>query len=88
MMQSKRAVRVLLSGILVSLIGLMMVGCATYFKVTDTATDREYYTQNVVNKSSGAVEFVDAKTKAKVTLQSSEVRQISEQTYEEELAAQ
>ena len=38
MMRSKRAVRALLSVVVYGLVGLMLFGCATYFKVTDTAT--------------------------------------------------
>ena len=89
MRQSKRFGKALISSILIGLISLMSFGCApTYYKITDTATNREYYTQRVVRKASGSVEFIDAKTKAKVTLQSSEVRPISEVTYHEGMTGQ
>jgi hypothetical protein len=89
MRQSKRSGKALISSILIGLISLMSFGCApTYYKVTDTTTNREYYTQRVVRKASGSVEFVDAKTKAKVTLPSSEVRPISEVTYHEGMTGQ
>ena len=40
------------------LVGLLAVGCARYYKVTDVSTGKEYYTQQVASKHSGAVEFV------------------------------
>lgn len=62
-----------------------MGACTTYYQVNDPAGNRMYYTKDI-NKSdfesSGAVRFVDDKTGATVTLQSSEVKEISEKQYE------
>ena len=87
MMRSKRAGRAFLSTVLVGLASLMAMGCATYYSVTDTNTGRVYYSEAVTHKRSGAVDFSDARTKARVTLQSSEVREISQQTFEEGVAS-
>lgn len=60
-------------------------GCTTYYQVNDPAGNRMYYTTDI-NKSdfetSGAVRFVDDKTGAQITLQSSEIKEISEKQYE------
>lgn len=87
MIRSKRAGRAFLSTVLVGLASLMAMGCATYYSVTDTNTGRVYYSKTVTHKRSGAVDFSDARTKARVTLQSSEVREISQQTFEEGVAS-
>ena len=62
---------------------MVMAGCTTYYRVTDPASGKEYYTTNVKDKGrSGAVKITDDKTGSSVTLQSSEVREISEDEYE------
>jgi len=61
---------------------MVMAGCTTYYRVTDPASGKEYYTTNVKDKGrSGAVKITDDKTGSSVTLQSSEVREISEDEY-------
>lgn len=67
--------------ILVSLLLLIVAGCTSYYKVTDLATDKVYYTNKVDYKGSGAVELKDAKTGAKVVLPSSEVQQIKKDEF-------
>lgn len=64
-------------------------GCTTYYRVTDPASGKSYYTTEVKEAGkSGAVKVTDAKTGSKVTLQSSEVKEISEEEYKAGLAAQ
>jgi hypothetical protein len=71
----------------VVLLLLMAAACeASYFKVTDRATGREYYTLDYANKGT-VIEFKDAKTGAKTTLQNAEVLEINEQTFEAAVAA-
>jgi hypothetical protein len=61
---------------------MVMAGCTTYYRVTDPASGKEYYTTNVKDKGrSGAVKITDDKSGSSVTLQSSEVREISEDEY-------
>ena len=61
---------------------MVMAGCTTYYRVTDPASGKEYYTTNVKDKGrSGAVKITDDKSGNSVTLQSSEVREISEDEY-------
>jgi len=63
-------------------------GCASYYKVTEPTSGKEFYTQEVSRKlTGGAVEFKDAKTGAATTLQNSQVLEIDKKTYEAGLSA-
>lgn len=53
------------------------MGCTTYYRISDQATGRAYYTTDYDLTDSGAVVFEDAKSLSKVTLQSSEVSKVS-----------
>ncbi len=75
----------------VLLVGLTITaaGCTSYYRVTDPASGKSYYTTDVKETGrSGAVKVKDAKTGSTVTLQSSEVKEISEEEYNAGLAAQ
>jgi len=69
--------------------GLLVGGCSsTYYKVTDPNSGNAYYTEKVDTLvSTGAVKVKDARTGSVVTLQSSEVKEISEKEYKAGLAA-
>ena len=56
-------------------------GCASYYKITDTASGRVYYTDHLEKRGSGAVAFKDDVTKTQVTLSGSEVMEITEDQY-------
>ena len=67
---------------------LTMAGCATYYKVSDPASGKAYYTTKIKKakiggKPTGAIVFKDAATKSQVTLQSSEVKKISGKEFKE-----
>ena len=64
----------------------LLGGCTTYYQVTDPGTGKTYFTTKLGQKQSGAVTLVDAKTGAKVTLQTSEVSQISKERFKEAMA--
>lgn len=68
-------------------VGFLAVGCATYYKVTDPHSGKAYYTQQVDKAGGGAVIVKDARTNSIVTLQNSEVKEISEKEYKAGLAA-
>jgi len=71
----------------VVLLLFMATACeATYYKVIDPATGREFYTHDYTPKGA-AVEFKDAKTGAKTTLQNPQVFEIDEQTFNDGVAA-
>ena len=69
--------------------GLLVGGCSsTYYKVTDPHSGTAYYTEKVDTLvGTGAVKVKDARTGSVVTLQSSEVKEISEKEYKAGLAA-
>ena len=67
---------------------LIAAACeATYYKLTDPATGREYYAVDYTNKGD-MVEFKDAKTGARTTVQNARILGINEQTFNAGVAAQ
>ena len=72
-------------GLLVGGLILMVAGCSHYYRVTDPGTGKTYYTTDIHEESGGAVKLKDDRTKSTVTLQSSEVREISEDEFEAEI---
>lgn len=52
-----------------------------YYKVTDPATDKIYYTTEVKSEKGGAVKLMDANTGSMVTLQNSEVIEINKEDF-------
>jgi hypothetical protein len=61
---------------------LLASGCTTYYRVTDQSTRRAYYTTDIDRADSGAVRFYDEKSRASVTLQSSEIVEISKEAFD------
>lgn len=62
---------------------IVFAGCASYYQVRDPASGMAYYTSDVDRPGeSGAVSFKDDRTNRNVTLQNSEVREISRGEYE------
>lgn len=64
------------------LLAVAATGCATYYQVSDVATGKTYYSRDIARKGNGAIAFKDARTNAKVTLQSSEVQTISQKQFD------
>ena len=65
------------------LVALLLAGCGgNYYKVSDPSTGNEYYTQKVDKRGSGAVTIVDAATGDEVTLQNSQVSEVSKEEFE------
>lgn len=71
-------VRLLLAISLLS--GLLAAGCSThYYQVTDPESGKTYYTNKVERVwQGGALNFEDAQSGSSVTLQNSEVKELSE----------
>jgi len=61
---------------------LFAAGCTTYYRISDQTTGRIYYTTDYDRRDSGAVVFEDAKSRSEVTLQSSEIREVSRPDFE------
>jgi hypothetical protein len=65
-----------------ALLGILVAsGCTSYYRITDQATRRTYFATGYDRTSSGAVQFYDEKSRADVTLQSSEIVEISEDDF-------
>ncbi len=61
---------------------LFAAGCTTHYRITDQSTRRTYYAKDFDRTDSGAVQFYDVKSRSKVTLQSSEITEISRDAFE------
>ena len=60
----------------------LTAGCgATYYRVNDPAGTKEYYTTKIEQTKAGSITFKDEKGGSVVTLQSSEVKEISENEF-------
>jgi uncharacterized protein YdeI (BOF family) len=61
----------------------LLAGCGgNYYRVNDPAGDRQYYTTEIEKTKAGAITFKDEKGGSVVTLQSSEIKEISEDEFE------
>ncbi len=72
---------------IVVLVMVFAVGCASYYRVTDVQSGKEYYTKDIDTARNGAVKLKDARSGSVVTLQNSEVKEISSKEFEAGLAA-
>lgn len=59
----------------------VLAGCTTYYQVNDPAGSRMYYTTDIDKTKAGAITFKDEKSGGTITLQSSEVKEISEEEF-------
>jgi hypothetical protein len=69
-------------------VGAMLVltaGCTHFYMVSDPAGTRAYYMTEIDTIRGGAIKIKDEKTGAEVTLQSSEVKEISREEYQSAL---
>ena len=60
---------------------VVVAGCTSYYRVNDPAGTREYYTTDIDKTKAGAITFKDEKSGGTITLQSSEVKEISEEEF-------
>ncbi|HUJ19236.1 MAG TPA: hypothetical protein VL197_14730 [Nitrospirota bacterium] len=76
-------------GWLMAVLGLVLLvcSCASYYKVTDPQTGSVYYTEKVDQLTGGAVKLKDARSGSLVTIQNSEVKEISSTEYKAGLTA-
>jgi hypothetical protein len=58
-----------------------IAGCTTYYRVSDPSGAKEYYTTNIDKTKAGGITFKDEKSGSVVTLQSSDVKEISEDEF-------
>ena len=70
-------------GLMVLGLIVAVTGCSSHYRVTDPASGKVYYTTKINEAGrAGAVKIKDERSGSVVTLQSSEVREISEEEYE------
>ncbi len=62
-------------------VAVALCGCASYYKITDPGSGRAYYTDHIDNKGNGVIRFKDENTKQQVTLNASEVMEITEDQF-------
>ena len=88
-MQKQLVTKHLSTALMLSGLTMLVAGCSdNHYRVTDPTSGKEYYTMKVEDTGKGgAVKIKDAKTESIVTLQSSEVKQISEGEYEAGMVA-
>ena len=67
---------------------LALSGCATYYRVVDSSTGKAYITDksDMDRHLGGSLEFKDLKTGDEVTVQNTEVREISSAEAKAEIA--
>ena len=65
---------------------LLTVGCSSYYAITEPKTGKVYYTTDWETARGGTTRFVDAKSGAIVTIQESEIREISEKEFQQNTA--
>ena len=63
-----------------------IAACTSYYEVTDPTTGRVYYTTDIEDRKGGAVTLIDDRNDVEVTVQNSEVREISKDTYKDGLS--
>ena len=74
-------VRFRFAAIVLAAMTLGLAACSsTYYHVKDAESGREYYTTKLEH-SGDAITFKDGKTRSKVTLQNSEVTEITKDEY-------
>jgi len=78
----------LITSVFVCGLVITAAGCTSYYRVTDPSSGKAYYTTKVDDVRGGAVKIKDGKTGSTVTLQSSEVKAISEDEYNVGMVAQ
>jgi len=71
----------MLRALVAVLFTVFLAACAHYYKVTDPASGKVFYTEDV-KRNGSAVEFKDAQNESVVTLQNSSVQEIDKQAYE------
>lgn len=60
----------------------LVAGCGgNYYQVNDPSGAKQYYTTDIDKTKAGAITFKDAKSGSTVTLQSSEIKEISKDEF-------
>ena len=69
--------------IVIAALCVSSVACSSsYYKITNPSNDKGYYTEDYSVKPNGAIMFTDARSGEIVTLQSSQILEISQTDFE------
>jgi cytochrome c553 len=68
-------------------VGLFVISCGAYYKVTDPVSGKVYYTGEIDRVKGDSVKLEDCRTGNPVTIQNSEVKEISKEEYKAGLFA-
>jgi len=60
---------------------LLAGGCTTYYQIQDPVTGDVYYADDIKTLDGGAVRFTDAQSRTEVTVQNSDIKEISEDEF-------
>jgi len=71
--------------ILLMIVPLLLMGCRSFYRVTDLGTSQNYHTRKFKRTNSGAIVFEDGNSGAQVTLQNSSVERISSDSYQKSI---
>jgi hypothetical protein len=72
--------------LLIAMTALTLGACTSYYMVKDPQSGQQFYTTSISQKKGQAVVFKDAASGAQVTLQSSQVSEISKDQYKAAIA--
>lgn len=68
------------TGVVIGVLSLMTAACSHYYRVTEPASGKTYYTTHI-DERSGAAKFKDDRTGSYVILHSAEVSELSQDEY-------
>lgn len=67
--------------LIIPVLATFTTACSHYYAVRDPGGSKTYYTTDIDNTKAGAIKLKDQKSGSVVTLQSSEVKEISEEEF-------
>jgi len=67
-------------------LALTTLGCTSYYAITEPKTGKVYFTAEWETARGGTTRFVDAKSGAIVTIQESEIREVTEKVFQQNTA--
>jgi PBP1b-binding outer membrane lipoprotein LpoB len=72
--------------LVIALAAMLLSGCTDYYMVKDPQTGKAFYTTSISQKKGQAVVFKDTVSGSQVTLQNSQVTEISKDEYKAAIA--
>lgn len=82
MQNAMRLIRKVVGGAAIG-VAIVTSGCTSYYTVTEPKTGKVYYTTEWETVRGGATRFTDAKSGAIVTIQESEIREVTPKEFQD-----